>query len=59
MIWGVAGMILFIPLLWIFKILCDHIETLKPLSILLSDDPSKEENIFVKIFKKIKKKTTN
>jgi predicted PurR-regulated permease PerM len=59
MIWGVAGMVLFIPLLGIFKILCDHIEPLKPLSILLSDDDDGEENFFSKLFKKIKKKITN
>jgi len=59
MIWGVAGMVLFIPLLGIFKIICDHIEPLKPLSILLSDDDDGEENFFTKFFKKIKKKITN
>ncbi|WP_018344745.1 AI-2E family transporter [Cytophaga aurantiaca] len=59
LIWGVAGMILFIPLLGIFKILCDHIEPLKPLSILLSDDESKEENFFTKFFKKLKTKITS
>lgn len=56
MIWGVAGMVLFIPLLGIFKIFCDHIEALKPLSILLSDDESEEESFFTKTFKKIKTK---
>jgi predicted PurR-regulated permease PerM len=38
MIWGVSGMILFIPLLGIFKICCDSIDALKPLSILLGDE---------------------
>lgn len=59
MIWGVAGMILFIPVLGIFKILCDNIDSLKPLSILLSDEESEEENIFTKALKKIKEKITN
>jgi AI-2 transport protein TqsA len=59
MIWGVAGMILFIPFLGIFKILCDHIDSLQPLSILLSDDPSEEENFFAKFFKKLKTKITS
>ncbi len=53
MIWGVAGMILFIPLLGIFKIFCDNIESLHPLSIILSDDVSEEENVFKKLFKRI------
>jgi predicted PurR-regulated permease PerM len=38
MIWDVSGMILFIPLLGIFKICCDSIESLKPLSVLLGDE---------------------
>lgn len=59
MIWGVAGMVLFIPLLGIFKILCDHIDSLHPLSILLSDEESEGDNIFMKLFKKIKMKITN
>ena len=56
MIWGVAGMILFIPMLGIFKIFCDNIETLKPLSIILSDDGEDQNSIFKKIFQFFKKK---
>lgn len=59
MIWGVAGMVLFIPVLGIFKILCDNIDSLKPLSILLSDEESEGENILTKTFKKLKEKITN
>jgi predicted PurR-regulated permease PerM len=36
LIWGVAGMVLFIPVVAIFKIISDHIEEWKPLNILLS-----------------------
>ena len=49
MIWGVAGMILFIPLLGIFKIFCDNIESLHPLSILLSEDEESGELFFKKM----------
>ena len=35
-IWGVAGMILFIPFLAILKIISDHIKEWKPLNVLLS-----------------------
>jgi len=35
-IWGVAGMILFIPFLAILKIVSDQVEDLKPLNILLN-----------------------
>ena len=30
MVWGISGMILAIPLLGILKIVCDHVESLKP-----------------------------
>jgi len=53
MIWGVGGMVLFIPLLGIFKIVCDHVEALRPLSILLSDDEKEGESVFKKFFKKV------
>jgi predicted PurR-regulated permease PerM len=36
-IWGVAGMILFLPMFGIFKIICDHVEDLKPIGYLLGD----------------------
>jgi len=35
-VWGVAGMVLFIPFVAILKILSDNIEELKPLNLLLS-----------------------
>ncbi|MCU0416076.1 MAG: AI-2E family transporter [Cytophagaceae bacterium] len=38
MIWGVVGMILFIPLTGIFKIVCDSIPSLQRFSLLLGDE---------------------
>ncbi|HRO42171.1 MAG TPA: AI-2E family transporter [Flavipsychrobacter sp.] len=35
-IWGMSGMVLFIPFVAILKIVTDHVESLKPLNILLS-----------------------
>ena len=35
-IWGVSGMILFIPFVAILKIITDHVDALKPLNLLLS-----------------------
>jgi predicted PurR-regulated permease PerM len=35
-IWGVSGMVLFIPLVAILKIISDHIEEWKPLNLLIS-----------------------
>lgn len=35
-VWGMSGMVLFIPFVAILKIVADHVESLKPLNILLS-----------------------
>jgi predicted PurR-regulated permease PerM len=56
-LWGVAGMILFIPMLAIVKIVCDNVESLKPIGYVLADPdankPSKiKEWIKVHIFRK-------
>lgn len=37
MLWGISGMFLSIPLLAIVKLICDHIESLKPWGFLLGD----------------------
>lgn len=37
-LWGIAGMVLFIPLLSIVKIICDRVEALKPFGYLIGDD---------------------
>jgi predicted PurR-regulated permease PerM len=42
MLWGVPGMILFLPLIGIVKIICDHIEPLKPVGFLLGDPSGKK-----------------
>lgn len=36
-LWGIPGMFLSIPILAIIKLICDHIESLKPLGYLLGD----------------------
>jgi predicted PurR-regulated permease PerM len=36
-IWGISGMFLSIPLIAIIKVICDHIEVLKPWGFLLGD----------------------
>lgn len=36
-LWGIPGMFLSIPLTAILKVICDHIETLKPWGLLLGD----------------------
>jgi predicted PurR-regulated permease PerM len=36
-VWGIPGMFLSMPLLAIIKLICDHIEPLKPFGFLLGD----------------------
>jgi predicted PurR-regulated permease PerM len=35
-LWGVAGALLAVPILAVFKILCDHIESLAPIGEFLA-----------------------
>lgn len=42
MIWGVAGMILFLPMVGIIKIICDHVEPLKPIGFVIGDPDAKK-----------------
>lgn len=41
-VWGVAGMILFLPFAAMLKVVCDHYEQLKPFGMLLGDDQFNE-----------------
>ncbi len=41
--WGVAGMILFLPFVAILKVICEAFEQLKPIALLISNDISLEE----------------
>lgn len=54
-LWGVSGMFLSIPLLAVIKLICDHIEPLKPWGFLLGDTMPSLIDI-EPILKKIKKK---
>lgn len=53
LLWGVAGMILFIPMLGVFKIICDSIPDLHPYGYLIGDQKEiTGESRIVKWFKK-------
>ena len=41
LVWGIAGMVLAIPLLGIVKIICDHVQPLKPYGYLIGGDRKK------------------
>jgi predicted PurR-regulated permease PerM len=54
-VWGIPGMILAIPLLGIFKIICDHVEPLKDYAYLIGPPKEKkgeEGNFITRLFKK-------
>lgn len=56
LLWGPAGLILFVPLFGILKILFDHTSRLKPVGFLIGyDRPGSGEGIFEKLKKKLKK----
>jgi predicted PurR-regulated permease PerM len=52
LVWGIPGIILAIPLTAIFKIICDHIEPLKPYGFLIGEiETVKKELGFIKKMK--------
>ncbi|HEV7330633.1 MAG TPA: AI-2E family transporter [Flavisolibacter sp.] len=53
LLWGIAGMILALPLLGIIKIVCDHIEPLKPFGLLIGDNKKGKSTLVDKIKKKL------
>jgi predicted PurR-regulated permease PerM len=57
LLWGIAGMVLFIPLFAIIKIVCDHIPSLHPYSFLLNNDVEEPKwiNTLKKKFRRNKK----
>jgi predicted PurR-regulated permease PerM len=53
LIWGIPGIILAIPITAIFKIICDHIESLKPYGYLIGEiESEKKEQGLLKKLKK-------
>ncbi|MDO7742419.1 MAG: AI-2E family transporter, partial [Pedobacter sp.] len=52
MVWGIAGMILAIPLLGIVKIICDHVPELQPYGFLIGTE--KQRNKKMGVIDKIK-----
>lgn len=53
MLWGIAGMVVAIPVLGILKIVFDHIEPLKPYAYLIGEDKKKQESGFSKKIKNL------
>ncbi len=51
LVWGVPGMILFLPMAGIVKIICDHIEPLRPIGLLIGDERGKKSSKVTNWFK--------
>lgn len=51
LVWGVPGMVLAIPLLGIVKIICDHVEPLKPYGFLIGENKKKKSSGFTEKIK--------
>ena len=45
LIWGIAGMILFIPMLGVVKIVCDAVEDFRPYGLLIGDETLSERKM--------------
>jgi predicted PurR-regulated permease PerM len=52
LVWGVAGMILFLPFAAMLKVFCEEYEELKPIALLIGNQNYKEKNIGAKIIKR-------
>jgi len=60
LVWGIAGTILFIPLLAIVKIICDNVESLKPYGYLIGDpEANKPSRIKIWLQQKFHRKGEN
>jgi predicted PurR-regulated permease PerM len=55
-VWGIPGMILAIPVIAVIKILCDHVDQLKPVGYLLGDENNGGPGPFQKLKKWVKSK---
>lgn len=49
LVWGIAGLILAIPMIGIIKIICDHIKPLKPYGFLIGKEKNSDQKVFLAI----------
>ncbi len=57
LLWGIVGVILFIPLIAIAKIIFDHVEELRPLAHFLGQKEDEGPTIFRKLKDRLKRRT--
>jgi predicted PurR-regulated permease PerM len=48
MVWGLPGMLIVIPYLGLFKIICEHVKSLKPVGFLLGTSGTERHSITIK-----------
>jgi len=53
-IWGIAGIVLALPVVAVIKLIFDHIDFLKPVGLLMSDSVHKDEDEFLSKYDKDK-----
>jgi hypothetical protein len=51
LVWGIAGMILFLPFAAMLKVFCEEYEELKPIALLIGDQNYKEKKVVVNLSK--------
>ncbi|WP_236970799.1 AI-2E family transporter [Membranihabitans marinus] len=57
--WGLAGLVIALPVIAIIRILFDHIELLKPFGLLLDKDLAKNKNMFLREYDQEKYRLIN
>lgn len=53
-IWGIAGMILFLPITAMLKVICQEYEELKPIALFIGEQNVKEKKLDIEILDKLK-----
>jgi predicted PurR-regulated permease PerM len=52
-LWGIPGMVLALPLMGVVKIICDHVEPLKPYGFLIGEERQQRPKVMDKLKKKV------
>ncbi len=55
-VWGIAGMILFLPFTAMLKVVCEEYNDLKPIALFIGEQNVKEKSIHIKVLSKWKVK---
>ena len=55
LVWGIAGMILFLPFVSMLKVICEEFDQLKPIAMIISNDISHDETKKPRITNRIKR----